>query len=320
VAAKLAAAGERFDCAIVNPPRRGLAPALRTALGGLAPPFVAYVSCEPATLARDLAHLARLGLATDAVSPFDMIPLSDEVECVALLRPSPAPAPRVLHADDDVVFVDKDPFEPTTPQGEHATSLLARVRRLPGAAEAVPLHRLDLGTSGVCLFARRPEVAGRWSSALAAADARKEYVAGVRGIARAKGSISRPLLEHGRALEARTRYVRSASAGGHSLLRVAPEQGRTHQIRRHLAAIGHPLLGDLRYGHAATNRHLLERHGLDRPFLHCARIDLAHPRSGERLVVRAPLSGDLAAVQASLEESEASAVRGRRQRPTRTAP
>jgi 23S rRNA (uracil1939-C5)-methyltransferase len=301
VAAKLAAAGARFDAVVANPPRRGLAPALRDALATLAPPLLVYVSCEPTTLARDLAHLRRLGLAAGAIEAFDMIPLSDEVECAALLRPAAPPPPHVLFEDEGVLIVDKDPFEPTTPQGEHATSLLARVRRLPGAEEAVPVHRLDLGTSGACVFARRAALAGEWARALADPTAHKEYLAGVRGIAREKGVVTRPLLEHGRASAARTRYRRVRLLGGHSLLRVSPEQGRTHQIRRHLAAIGHPLLGDARHGHAPTNRHLYERHGLDRPFLHCARLGVAHPRTGERVVVESPLAADLAAVEASLE-------------------
>ncbi len=95
---------------------------------------------------------------------------------------------------------------------------------------------------------------------------------------------------------ARTRYRRLAVASGHSVLRVIPEQGRTHQIRRHLAAIGHPVLGDDRYGHPPTNRFFEEKNGLDRAFLHCVRIELDHPVTGARLIVEAPLPGDLRAV------------------------
>jgi 23S rRNA-/tRNA-specific pseudouridylate synthase len=233
---------------------------------------------------------------------------------VAILRAEAPPAPRVLYADGEAIVVDKDPHEPTTPQGEHPTSLLARVRALPGAAEAVPVHRLDAGTSGACVFARRAGFAEAWSRALADPGARKEYTAGVRGIAREKGVVSRPLPEGGRAREARSRYRRLRILGGHSLLRVVPEQGRTHQIRRHLAAIGRPLLGDARHGHAPTNRHLFERHGLDRPFLHCARLELTHPRTGAPVAVEAPLAGDLAAVLASLERANGSP---RWSRPTR---
>ena len=89
---------------------------------------------------------------------------------------------------------------------------------------------------------------------------------------------------------------RLAVAAGHSVLRVVPEHGRTHQIRRHLAAIGHPVLGDDRYGHAMTNRYFEEKNGLDRAFLHCVRIELDHPDGAGRVLVEAPLTGDLRAV------------------------
>jgi len=75
-----------------------------------------------------------------------------------------------------------------------------------------------------------------------------------------------------------------------------PEQGRTHQIRRHLAAIGHAVIGDDRYGHAPTNRFFEEKNGLDRAFLHCVRLELDHPRTGQRLIIEAPLPGDLRGV------------------------
>jgi 23S rRNA (uracil1939-C5)-methyltransferase len=282
---------------IANPPRRGLTPALRRALAELAPRLVVYVSCNPESFARDLAGLRALGLASSAVEPLDLIPLSDEVECVAVLRPASPPPPRVLYSDGDVWIVAKEPHEPTTPQGGDARSLLRRVQELAGSDALAPVHRLDIGTSGACIFARRPEVAA-WGRALA--EGTKEYLAAVRGIARARGSIARPLADGARRVPAHTRYRRIQVVGGHALLRVEPQEGRTHQIRRHLAGLDHPVLGDTRYGHAPTNRHLSERHGLDRTFLHCATLELVNPRSGEQVRVEAPLPGDLAAVLDSL--------------------
>src|SRR6185295_13913127 len=119
--------------------------------------------------------------------------------------------------------------------------------------------------------------------ALAAETGRKIYLAGVKGITPIKGAVARALREEGRVQTARTRYRRLAVVSGHSLVRVVPEEGRTHQIRRHLAGIGHPVLGDARYGHAPTNRYFEERNALDRTFLHCVRLELVHPRTGERL-------------------------------------
>ena len=292
---RIADSGESFDAAIVNPPRRGTSPAAREWLARAAPTCIAYVSCNPETLARDLDHLARIGYATTALQPLDMIPLTEEVEVLALLTRAAIPTPRVAYEDDDILVVDKSPHEPTTPQGEYAGSLLARVRRIAGAEDAVPLQRLDVGTSGLATFARRAAYVAAWAKILGAATTRKVYVAAVRGVIPTKGSISRQLREEGKLYAARTRYRRLAVAGGHSIVRVVPEQGRTHQIRRHLAAIGYPVLGDTRYGHDATNRYFEEKNGLDRTFLHCVRLEFDLP-GGARRVLESPLPGDLRAV------------------------
>lgn len=282
---------------IVDPPRRGLSPDVRVAIARRRPELVLYVSCSPATLARDLAHLRRLGFAVESARPIDMIPLSSAVETLAVLVPDEPPAPRVLYEDEALVAVDKPAFVSTTPQGEHTDSLLARLRAMPGLANAVPVHRLDIGTSGVCLFARSPQGASVLSAALTAGN--KSYLALVRGIIRPKGKIDRPLRD-GRSLrDAVTRYRRERVVGTHSLVRAMPAQGRQHQIRRHLASINHPVLGDERHGDPASNRYFAEQHGLDRSFLHAARIELVF---GERsLIIDSPLAPDLSAVLESLE-------------------
>jgi len=159
-----------FDAAVVNPPRRGVHPSARQALASLGPETIAYVSCDPETLARDLDHLARLGFRATELLPFDMIPLTGHVETLAVLRRAAAPAPRALYEDDDVIAIVKSPHEPTTPQGEHTTSLTRRVQQHL-ASEAVPIHRLDVGTSGVVLFARTPSRVAPWSRALGASSA-----------------------------------------------------------------------------------------------------------------------------------------------------
>ena len=285
-----------FDGAVVNPPRRGTSSLARELLARLEIPTIAYVSCDPDTLARDLDHFTRLGFSVAAVRPVDMIPLTDEVESIALLRRTGILPPKVLWEDDEVFVVEKGAHEPTTPQGEYMTSLVARTKKLPNAGDAVPINRIDVGTSGLVMFARSAADAPRWQAALQHAEARKIYVAGTRGITPSKGAITRDLREDGKMYTARTRYRRLAVASGHSVLRVVPEQGRTHQIRRHMAAIGHPILGDDRYGHAPTNRFFEEKNVLDRTFLHCVRLELNHPKTGHRLIIEAPLPGDLRAV------------------------
>jgi 23S rRNA (uracil1939-C5)-methyltransferase len=131
------------------------------------------------------------------------------------------------------------------------------------------------------------------------------YLAAAKGVTPAKGAITRDLREGGRSYPARTRYRRLAIASGHSILRVIPDGGRTHQIRRHLAAIGHPVIGDERYGHLPTNRYFEEKHGLDRSFLHLVRIEVTHPRTGARLIIESTLPGDL---RSSLERATGGAV------------
>ena len=228
-----------------------------------------------------------------------MIPLTDEVETVAVLRRDAVPSPVVIYEDAGVIVVDKASHEPVAPQGEYAGSLLARVRRIPRAEEATPVHRTDVGTSGIVVFARSAEYLPRWQRALSEPSARAIHVTAVRGITPIKGRIPRAERPDGEASPPRTRYRRVSKAAGHSVLRVVAEPidvRRAPPIRQHLASIGHPVLGDERHGHAPTNRYFAEKCGLDHTFLHCARIELTHPDSGAPLVVEAPLPGDLLAV------------------------
>ncbi|HZF48248.1 MAG TPA: pseudouridine synthase [Polyangiaceae bacterium] len=288
----LAATDEKFDVVVMNPPRRGVSPAARESIARLGAPMLVYVSCDPDTLARDLDHYSRLGYGTKEIVPLDMIPLTEEVESIVVLRRSPPPPPRVFYEDDDVLIVDKGPHEPVTPQPEYTGSLLTRASQIPSGVNALPTHRLESGTSGLCVLAKNERARAMWVQALSSSG-RLVYVVAVKGVTPSKGAISRDLREEGRTFPARTRYRRLAVASGHSILRAIPDGGRTHQIRRHLAAIGHPVLGDERYGHVPTNRYFEEKHGLDRSFLHLVRIEVNHPRTGMRLLVESPLPGDL---------------------------
>jgi 23S rRNA (uracil1939-C5)-methyltransferase len=294
-----------FDAVLVNPPRRGLVPAVRTAIAALAPHRISYLSCEPETLARDLVHFRLLGYGAESIEAFDMIPWSDAVESLVVLGPKEPPPPRVLFEDESSVALFKLPFEPTTPQGESASSLLERARRGLGEPELTPVHRLDVGTSGVCWFARRPEHVASLARALD--EGEKTYLALARGVTRDKGRIARPLLDSGTQRAAVTRYRRKALVAGHSLLELRPDHSRKHQLRRHLAWIGHPILGDGRYGDGPSNRHFEHRYGLDRPFLHCAslRVNVG----GSALEIQAPLAGDLAAVLDGAARARAAADR-----------
>lgn len=316
----LAAAGAAFDLVVANPPRRGMSPAAREAIAGLGVGRIVYVACELENLSRDLDHLARLGYRVRALHPMDMLPLTDEVEVVAVLERAVKPTPEVLHVDASLVALAKPAHEPVSPMASYPSSLVDRARDEVDGGDWVPVLTVEPGESGVCLFARDAAMAERFRAAIEGTG-RLVYVAAARGVTPTKGAISRDLRNDDESVPARTRYRRLGLGGGHSVLRVVPDRPEPHQIRRHLASIGHPVLGDMRYGHAPTNRYFEEKHGLDRSFVHLVRVEFDHPVTGERLLIEAPLASDLRAalVRASdpsvlrfLEQKQALGVAGSR--------
>jgi 23S rRNA (uracil1939-C5)-methyltransferase len=180
---------------------------------------------------------------------------------------------------------------------------LARVRAEHGLPELAALQRLDAGTSGVCLFAKARAYVHALNERLQRGQ--KQYLALVRGNLRQKGIVRAPLREQGKTRAATTRYTRSERIARHALARVRPEQGRTHQVRKHMAAIGHPVLGDARYGDSASNLYLEHKHGLQRTFLHAFRVELPGASGHAPLMLEAALAPDLAQVLSSLRESGA---------------
>ena len=162
------------------------------------------------------------------------------------------------------------------------------------------VHRLDKETSGLMIVARDEEAHRRLSKQIADREVERHYLALVEGVPRSRaGTIDAPLGRDRRAPERRAVGGRGARAAvthfevveslrRAALLDVRLETGRTHQIRAHLAAIGHPVAGDSRYGAGA-------RFGLRRQFLHSARLGFADPFSGDPIRLESPLPGDLAA-------------------------
>lgn len=149
------------------------------------------------------------------------------------------------------------------------------------------------------VVARGDEVHRRLARQIKAREVRRAYQALVEGHPRSRtGTIDAPLGRDYRAPERRTvggRAPREARTHfrvlellpADALVAVRLETGRTHQVRAHFAAIGHPVAGDPRYGHAG-------RHGLERQFLHSARVRFTHPFSGEQMVFESELPADLA--------------------------
>ncbi len=229
--------------------------------------------------------------------------------------PRPVPQPelplRLLHIDAQLVAVDKPaglPSHPLAP-GERGTVVNALVARHPECADASAdpregglVHRLDTLTSGVLLAARTPEAWKVVREAFSGREVDKRYLAVVTGPIADAGEIDLPLrhrADHvepalsGGGREALTDFRVLSRAGDAALLDVGIRTGVLHQIRAHLAAIGAPVLGDTDYGGRPQP-------GLDRFFLHAARLGLAHPATGSRLEIASPLPEDLRRVLGTL--------------------
>lgn len=217
----------------------------------------------------------------------------------------------VLYEDDHVVVVNKFPGIVVHPgagqlKGTLAGGLLYRYPDIDGVGEPGRwglVHRLDKGTSGALIVARTKKSLEVLTKALRARQIKREYVAMVEGTLKPPtGTIDAPI---GRDLaqptrravttdgkRARTHYqlIKNYETADVALVDVQLETGRTHQIRVHFAAIGHPVIGDRAYGTASFPVKS------PRLFLHAGRVTFSHPESGMTTVVSAPLPSDLQAV------------------------
>jgi len=225
---------------------------------------------------------------------------------------------RVLHEDADLLAVDKPAGLASHPgTGIEGATLVEMARahlRTPADLPAAefrpsPAHRLDRETSGVVLVAKNRKAMVRLTELFTSGEEiKKTYLALVKGkMPREAGTIDLPLAEHEQTSrskaargvhlqEAVTRWKVISASREVSLLSVTIETGRTHQIRRHLEAVGHPVAGDRRYGDFAWNRLARARWGLRRMGLHALRLSLPHPVTGAPLRLEAPLPPELAEV------------------------
>ena len=232
----------------------------------------------------------------------------------------------ILYEDADLVVVDKPAGMVVHPAAGHASgtlvnALLHHVKDLSGiGGELRPgiVHRLDRGTSGVMVVAKHDKAHTELARQFHDREVEKEYVALVWGVVQAGRRIDTPIGRdpHDRQkMSARARRARSAVTRityarhfrGVTLVHVAIATGRTHQIRVHLGAIGHPLVGDSVYGGGRKRvpGDLRAVARLQRPFLHSSRIAFAHPGDGRRLEFTAPLPPDLQGVLDEIIEAQA---------------
>ena len=264
------------------------------------------------------------GRPEQLVQPGDAVAIRGDEERLLAERPARPGGPRakvtfgVLYEDAEVLAVDKPAGLAAHPGTGIVGATLVEMAREhlkvphdlpPTEFRASPAHRLDRDTSGVVIVAKtRRAMVGLGAAFESGEGMRKTYLALAKGkMPRESGTIDLALSEHEQTSrskavrgvnfqEAVTRWKVVSSMKEASLLSVAIETGRTHQIRRHLEAAGHPVAGDRRYGDFAFNRAAKQRWGLARMFLHAWKLELPHPVTGVPLSLEAPLPPALAEV------------------------
>jgi 23S rRNA pseudouridine1911/1915/1917 synthase len=223
---------------------------------------------------------------------------------------SEAPPFTIAFQDEHLIVIDKGPDLVVHPARGHRqgtlSQLLAPLIAGGEAERAGIVHRLDRDTSGLLVLARSDQAHTLLQEAIAARRVEREYLALVEGRPPARsGTIEAPIGRDPRVRtrmavggvsprDARTHFTLERALPHTSLLRVRLETGRTHQIRVHLQAIGHPVCGDPEYGTAGML-------GLQRQFLHATRLSFEHPLGGARVEVSSPLPEDLRRALAEAE-------------------
>ncbi len=227
--------------------------------------------------------------------------LSDPVRNSGIV---PAPGPLdIVHEDDDLIVLNKAAGVPVHPGPGHFSDTLGNFlvdyyEKTGQEADFHPVHRLDRGTSGLLVAAKHPHAQEVLKNQLHTEDFRRVYLAVCEGVpAPPSGVIDAPLGPRpGSLMEqmvrpdgrpARTKYGVLRRWGGRALVSLELETGRTHQIRVHMAHIGHPLTGDFLYG--TEDRALICR-----PALHSGYLSFRHPLTGETMQFSVPLPEDMA--------------------------
>jgi 23S rRNA pseudouridine1911/1915/1917 synthase len=217
----------------------------------------------------------------------------------------------IAYEDEYLLIVDKPAGVVVHPARGHWTGTLAQALagRTAGGEEpwrAGIVHRLDRDTSGLLVIAKREDVHRALKALLSSRELSREYLALVTGRPPARtGTIDAPIgrdrrdrvlmsIDTDEPREARTHFEIERLLPRSTLLRVILDTGRTHQIRVHMAVIGHPVCGDPQYGTPGD-------YGLQRQFLHAARLAFAHPVTGAPVDVSSPLPADLTAALALAE-------------------
>ena len=237
----------------------------------------------------------------------------------------------IVYEDDDLAVINKPAgmmvhagagaTDDARNRGTLVNALLHHLASLSGVGgELRPgiVHRLDKETSGLIVVAKQDEAHRKLGAQFAAREVKKKYVALVHGwVKKDSGTMAESIsrdrlrrtrmttrLEGGRAAVTHYRVVRRLDTkfGKFTLLDVKIDTGRTHQIRVHVAAMGHPVVGDTMYGAPRQARGHSAAIGLPRNFLHAAELEFRHPRSGETIALRSELPEELREFLRKVEE------------------
>lgn len=232
------------------------------------------------------------------------IPYSPRAKTVTQAQTRPAPL-EVLFEDETILLISK-PAGLSAHEGKEVLkrhSLSGLLEAIYKAHRTMPslVHRLDRETSGIMLVAKRQDVAVELERLFEQGEVEKEYMALIVGRLPSKsGKINLPLPgRNGKPVHAVTRYHVDRLFSDTTLVRVATETGRMHQIRLHFAKIGHPIVLDKEHGDFPFNKRFRKSYGLKRQFLHAHSI--AFPYRGKKQKWTAPLPDDLAQTLRSLE-------------------
>ncbi len=232
-------------------------------------------------------------------------------------RPGRSLLDRVIYRDEALLIIDKPAGQAVHGGSGVSLGVIEQLRlELPEARFMELVHRLDKETSGVLAIALKRAALVEVHRMLREGETRKTYLAlavgawhdEVRHVRLAlrkylTGDGERRVAVHTDGQAAHTVFHLKGRHSGYSLLEAELRTGRTHQIRVHLAALGHPIAGDDKYGDFELNRQL-KKQGLKRMFLHAARLEFRHPLNGTPLKLEAPLPDDLAVFLNGLQTGE----------------
>lgn len=226
---------------------------------------------------------------SDSLRPGERVFLPESARLRQLLALPPVPA--ILYETREMLIVEKPAgLAVHGSKGHEEDHLLGRIQALLHerriSYSVAPVHRLDLETSGPILFAKGRQAAGRLGQLFMDGAAHKSYLALVAGELAGAGRLESPVRAKGKLKAAATDYRTLSGTGDFTLVELELLSGRTHQIRQQLAAVGHPLAGDRRYGGPTPPT-------LKRLFLHCRQLALPDPFGGPDVLVESSLPEEL---------------------------